>query len=435
MTTIASLPNEILLDLFERLNDAHTGLLSTMRTCRRWYRLGATVLYTHISMDTALREDSACARFSRHAGPCHLIRSFSVRVTQVHLMGFGIVSADAFDRLTELCDALSGMQSLKTFALSFEEAVGEGFTAPSGAIVSILKSLPKTVVDLNLDCECMSTSQLGQPHVCHTLSVLLPRLRSLRLRTSHFCSGLLSSISPQATFDPERPHCKATWKANATSPLQYLLIRLITSPEDEQRAHTTLCYTGDKMLYGARLADTLHGLYTIGAFPLLQQFAIIGRVDAPPSPRNNTWNVFKIRSFNRRANTTTTTLPWCARGGSSSLYMVRDSEEDRFGSFGEVVKALEGPLAWTNAGIKPRRRQQDNHWELNYSNLSSRKEVMEKFGVSFRLWKHEREVGMKLLQPRTSNGFDDTTALVQDVPPEWRWIPEGPWNWTIAPLT
>ncbi|KAF1957375.1 hypothetical protein CC80DRAFT_43193 [Byssothecium circinans] len=434
MSTIATLPNEILLDVFERLAGPPFGLVRAIRTCRRWYRLGVSFLYQDLLINTALRDDSTCARFSQYVGQRDFVDHISICITQVHLMGFSILSADAFDRLTELCDALLRMQNMKTFALSFEESTGEGFTAPSVAIVSILRSLPKTVTNLNLDCECMSAPQLGQPHVCHAVSDLLPRLRSLRLRTSHFCSGLLSSISPQATFDHERLHPRATFKANATSPLKYLLIRLVTSPESEQRAHTTLCYTGDKVLYGARLADTLQGLYTIGAFPLLRQFAIIGKVDATTSPQHDTWSVFKIRSFTRTKKTTWT-LPWCARGGSSSLYMVRDDEGDWFGSYGEIVKALEGPLAWAGSGIKPQIKRQNNDyiWKLDHSKLSLRTEVIKNFGVSFRLWKHEEQAGTKLLQPRLSDGFDDTTPLAQSVPAGWGWVPEGPWNWTIAP--
>lgn len=437
MASVIELPNEILLDIFECLQGAPSSLVSAMKCSRRWNRLASSVLYRHVSLDSKLREDTPGSRFAKCASQCDLTQSFSLRITQVHLMGFSIYSKDAFDRFFELCDVISRMKNLQTFSLSFEEPIGQGFNVPSVVIVSILRSLPKTVVNINLDCDCISSPDLNQPHVCHAVSALLPRLRSLRIRTSHLCSGILSSIYPQATLDNERPKSPTqSTKPIATSSLEYLLIRLITRPESEHGPHTALCYTGDKSLHGTRLADTLQDLYRFGAFPCLRQFAVVGRVDAPPSPRNDNWNVFKVRVFNRDAMRTIT-FPWCARGGSSSLYMIRDSEGDWFGSFDETSTALEGPLRWTRNGIRPvqpRNYNQDDVWKLDHSRLASRASVMENFGVSFRLWKHEAATGLKLLHVRTATGFDDTEVTSQIVPYGWRWVPEGPWNWTIEPI-
>ncbi|KAF2254015.1 hypothetical protein BU26DRAFT_234014 [Trematosphaeria pertusa] len=436
MACSRKLPNEILLDIFERLQDSPTILLNAMKCCRRWHRLASAVLYTNVSIDSKLRKDSTGARFAKQVTQCDLVQSFSLQITQVHLMGFNIFSTDAFDRLTELCDVLARMKNLRTFALSFEEPDGQGFSAPGFAIVSILNSLPKGVVNLNLDCDRISRTDLGQPHSCHALSALIPRLRSLRLRTSLLCSGLLASIFPQATLDHERDTLpKAPTSPCATSSLEYVLIHLTTYPEPERGPHTALCFSGDKTLHGSRLASMLGNLYEMGAFPRLRQFAVIGRVDATPSPRNDTWNVFKARVLTKDF-VRTTTLPWCARGGSSSLYMIRDQDGDWFGSSKEISRALEGPLAWTHAGIKaPQAPQADYNscWKLDHSQLIARESVIEKFGVSFRLWKHEHATGLRLLDPRTATGFADTAAMTQLLPPGWVWVPEGPWNWTIEP--
>jgi hypothetical protein len=437
------LPNEILINVFERLLNKPSHLIAAMCTCKRWNHTASTVLYQHISLDSKLREDTSGARFGKFARQYHLIQSLSMRITQVHLMGFSVRSTDAFDRLAELCEAVRRMKNLRTFALSFEESFGhlEGFPVPHAVIALILQSLPATVVNLNLDCDCINPLDDDQPHMCHAVSALLPRLRSLRLRTSHLCSEFLSSLSPSATLDHERLSSPSKSKKQliTASRLEYLVIRVIARPECAHMAHTALCYFGDRLLHGIDLASTLQGLYNIGAFPSISEFAVIGRVDAPQTLQNDNWNVFKIRTFARGVSETIT-LPWCARGGSSSLYMIRDGDGDWFGSLAEISNALEGPLPWTKTGIKATRYLRpyecNNNWTLDRSKLALRDSVIKKFGVSFRLWKHEEAVRLKLLSARRIAGFTDTEAATQIVPEGWRWVvAEGPWNWTIEPIT
>lgn len=432
------LPTEILMDIFERLSSKSSDLVVAMRTCKRWYHIAGTVLYRHISLDSKLREDTTGARFGRSARQSHLIRSLSVRITQVHLMGFSVRSTDAFDRLAELCEAVRRMKNLQTFSLSFEESLDhlEGFSVPSAVIVLILQSLPQSTINLNLDCDCITRPDLDQPHVCQAVSALLPRLRSLRLRTSHLCSEIFSSLSPEATPYQELTGFSKS-KRNASS-LEYVVIRMIARPECAHLVHTPLCYPGDKLLHGAKLASTLQDLYDVGALPSLREFAVIGKVDAPSTLQNDNWNVFKIRTF-ARGVPETITLPWCARGGSSSLYMIRDGSGDWFGSFRDMTNALEGPLIWTRVGIKALRYlkpyEMHNDWQLRHSRLAPRDTVIKKFGVSFRLWKHEDATSLSLLCARKVSGFADTEVATQLLPDGWRWVvAEGPWRWTIEPV-
>ncbi|KAL5444475.1 hypothetical protein PMIN06_008387 [Paraphaeosphaeria minitans] len=322
------LPNEILMDVFERLLNKPSNLITAMRICKRWHHIASTVLYQHISLDSKIREDTSSARFGKIARQYHLIQSLSVRITEVHLMGFSVHSADAFDRLAELCKAVRKMNNLRTFALSFKESVVhlEGFPVSSAVIVLILQSLP------------------------------VP------------------------SESKKRP--------NRAVELEYLVIRVIARPECAHLAHTPLCHSGGKLLRGAKLATILQQLYNIGAFPSLCEFAVIGRVDAPSTLQNDNWNVFKIRTF-ARGISETITLPYCARGGSSSLYMIRDGEGDWFSSFPGISSALEGPLVWTKTGLKAtpylKRYEWNNDWVLDRAKLAPRDSVIKKFGVSFRL--------------------------------------------------
>jgi hypothetical protein len=180
-------------------------------------------------------------------------------------------------------------------------------------------------------------------------------------------------------------------------------------------------------------------LHEHGRFPRLRRFVVIERVDKTPSVHNEHWNVFKVRELTPERSTTTN-FPWCPRGGSSSLFMIRDNTGDWFGSFDDISKSLEGRLAGIGTAMHRFRQQgqirQSEHesWTLNHDALSSRQKVTEHFGVSFRLWKHEELTNTKLLTVRTSAGVNDTTGLSEVVPPGWTWIRGGPWDYTIAPV-
>ncbi|PSN71092.1 hypothetical protein BS50DRAFT_584636 [Corynespora cassiicola Philippines] len=437
MADAIRLPNEILFDVFERLRDKPSNLLNSMLCCQRWHDVALTVLYSHIALDSKLHEDSPVTRFASRKIHREMVQSFHLRISQVHLMGFSISSGEAFDRLSELCELFPRLERLKTFALSFEKPAGEGFLGPSLAIVSILKSLPKTVVNLNLECDSLSIPSLEEPHICNAMSALLPRLRSLRLQIPYLCSGFLSSVFSQATLDHENDHpSNATISRRPTSSLEYLVIRLDNRPTAAHGTSTCKCFSDDESLSAASLANKLHWLFKKGAFPSLRQFSVIDRLDAIPWPQNIQWNVFKTRTISP-STTQTTTFPWCARGGSSSLFMIRDFDGDWFGSFCEVSDALEGPLSWTQSGIKTKKQvqqEQDGAWELDRSKLESRRTVVQNFGVSLRLWQHEILTEAKLLWARTMPGLEDSAPVVQVLPEGWRWVSDGLWTWTIQPV-
>ncbi|KAF2181617.1 hypothetical protein K469DRAFT_670666 [Zopfia rhizophila CBS 207.26] len=434
---INELPSEILLDIFEHLrNSSSNGLLAkAMLCCRIWHRLIASVLYSHVAVDSKLHSDSVSSRFTKQFSYGFLVKSFSLRICQVHLLGFNIASPEAYERLCEIRDIFPRLENLYSFSLSLEEQAGQGFFIPKAAVVQIIDSLPRAVVKLNLDIGSLDNT--SQSHVCYSVSQVIPRLHCLRLRLSHICPVLFSCLENPAQWSRSHDcnvHEVEFPQATFISELRYAVIRLDTRPDSVHGTNSRLCHSGIDTMQAVDLATSLQRLHNSGAFPFLRRFAVIDRVDATKSIQNDHWNVFKIRDIIGNA---TITFPWCPRGGSSSLFMIRDMRgRDWFGTFNDVANSVDGPLSWAETGarsrtLRPGSLNLDGIWNLNTDELFSRQAVMDRFGVAFRLWKHEDATGMSLLHVRTASGFVDTEAVSEELPAGWRWVPEGRWQWTI----
>lgn len=429
MANICELPDEILLDVLEYVRVSSTGgLLKAMLSCRTLCRVAATLVYSRVRLRIKLRDDCDTSRFARcvQRSNSDLVQSLSLQFSQVYLMGLSIRSAESAERFQELQSILPRLESLQSFSLYLEKPSGQSlFSIPTSVIVGVLKDLPRTVVNLDLHCESLYYPAISQPHLCATVSALMPRLRRLRLRLSHICESFLASLGTNT-------------EAGAPAlALEDIIIRLDLPPYAQLGTKTHRCYTGGDPIQGHELAISLKLLHEHGKLPYLRRCVIIERLDAMQDPlgRNENWNVFKVRELTKDT-ATTTTFPWRARGGSSSLYMIRDIQGDWFGSFDDISRSLEGNLIDTVAGIHRMRKSKraSNIWTLDHERLASRQSVTQKFGVALRLWKHEESTGMKLLDVRTTADFEDTAGVAETVPSGWAWVPGGPWGWTIAPI-
>lgn len=423
MASISKLPSEILFEILEYVHIS--GLANLMLCCRALHRVASTVLYRHIELQIKLRDESPTSRFIKQlsSSSIDLIQSLSLQFSQIHLMALTIESPEPLMRLYEVEGLLPRLKSLQTFSLSVEEPSGQAYPIPTFAITRMLRILPKTVVNLNLDFDNLHNYMLTQPHLCEAISDVIPRLICLRLRLSHFCDRLFRSINQQV----ENP---------LPTTLEYIVIRLDLPSHSPHGNNTCRCW-GERQLRTAGLANGIRKLYEHGKLPKLRALTLIDRVDAVEDPRHDEWNVFKVRELTK-TSMSITTFPWCARGGSSSLFMIRDAEGDWFGSYDEISESLERRRVSFDRGCRLQRKQKvinrPGSLILDHTGLSSRQTVIEKFGVSFRIWKHEELTGMKLLHARSVPGFDDMEVASEVLPLDWTWVREGPWGWTITPI-
>jgi hypothetical protein len=423
MASFIILSDEVLLNIFEQLSaSSSSALLSAMRVCRTWHRVIASVLYRHVELQIKLRQDCTASRFARqsfarqlHHYDSHLVHSLALEFTQVHLMGLSIGSIESWQRVLELQGLLPQLKSLRSFTVSLEKPPSQGFILPSPTVIGVLNCLPRTVVNLNVDCESLYDPGICQSHLCGALADLMPGLKRLRLRVSHLCDSFLMQ------------------KSDLPSTLEYAMIRLDMRPYSQYGTKTCCCYGDGEPTRAVELAATVQNLQKDGRFPNLRRFAIIEREDAGFfSARNDHWNTFRIRELTKNT-ATTTSFPWRPRGGSSSLFMIRDQGGDWFGSFDEVSSSLEGDMSWTD-----HRRQRTfapgGDWRLDHTQLAPRQVVTQKFGVSFQLWRHEKLTGAKHLDVRTTTGLDDAEPMCEIIPPGWVWAPGDSWDWTIVPI-
>jgi hypothetical protein len=431
MSTISVLPNEVLLQIFEHLGySSPSDLLRLMLCCPSWHHLTTSALYKNVSLECRPRDDSQALRFFRQLQPysVSIVRSLNLHFSQSLLISLRNQTRESVERICELRRGVVRLENLKAFSLSMEQPRYQGFPVPTGVITGLLGSISMTVVDVDLNCESCYGSSVPQPHLCESLSALLPRLKRLRLRLSHLCYHLFDSI------DNEDGN-------NLCSALEYAVIRLDLPTYLNSETMTRECYSPKTRVRAEQLGNHLQRLRDKGRLPQLRRFTIIERIDATNSPHNDQWNVFKVRDLTQ-STATTTTFPWCARGGTSSLYMIRDEDGDWFGSFDNLTKNLEGPYTWWNQAADTRLSRQNSlengvedlppiSWPLSHSQLLPRQQAIDNFGVSFRIWKHEAMTNMRLLDVRTARGFEDTLGVSEVLPAGWTWVAGGPWGSTI----
>lgn len=431
MRHINHLPTEILLEIFKHVKTSSSlgALAQAMLCCRTFHTVISTVLYNQVSVQSKLNHKSTSARFAQQLSYPSIVRSFRLNICQVHLMGFHIGFGKAQERLNEIYSVLESMQNLRAFALTMEEYSGTEYLLPSVAVVNVLKCLPESVVDLNVDCGSLDT-EASASHICDMLADLIPRLHRLRLRLSHLCPSVFSALhSFSEAFS--RPDTFTIPKS--TSQLREAVIRLDTRHGSKVGTNARVCSKHADLLSAVDLATALRVMYENGTFPFLRRLVVIDRVEADQMQHNEHWNVFKVREIVEQK---TTTFPWRARGGSSSLFMIRDLDtRDWFGSFGHVMDALEGTLAKRGRiGAQRGSKQTRDMCVLDTENLTSRETVVEHHGVGFRIWHHEELTGMRLLDARTVTGFDDVDAAYEILPSGWmwsEWLEESDWRWTI----
>ncbi|OCL03755.1 hypothetical protein AOQ84DRAFT_381306 [Glonium stellatum] len=259
MTHITDLPSELLLDIFERLRStSSTGTMTAfLLCCRAWHDISASVLYTHVAVDSKLNSNSALSLFIRQRTYLGLVQSLTLRIHQSHLMGFSIKLPKAYDRSEGLNAILPSMSNLKTFSLVLEEQVGKDYAIPSDITAKLLKSLPETVINLELDSYGLDDIGVSGIHLCQEIGALIPRLQFLRLRISRLCPALLAPLRSTTVSTP-RNSAQIDFNARTTSPLRIAVIQLDMKPDIRGNPRSCLCGTALQMKRDPRLVFPPH---------------------------------------------------------------------------------------------------------------------------------------------------------------------------------
>jgi hypothetical protein len=103
--------------------------------------------------------------------------------------GIGKVG-EFWSQMQDLPGVIRTMTKLVTFSFVIGGEYERMFRLSSGLIAPVIKALPETCINLELDTRGHDAFGNGT-HLCEPLAEIMPRLRHLRLRLYRFCPALL----------------------------------------------------------------------------------------------------------------------------------------------------------------------------------------------------------------------------------------------------
>jgi hypothetical protein len=221
-------PDEILLEIFSAIRftvskDPVSDLASSIRTCRKWYRVGMPLLYQNFVMDVnycaaptvglalypwesilvskARYEFIPSARFYDTAtklwsqpwtdtGIGYWINSLSV---EIHFAETG-----RRKHRQSITDVISQLPNIRTFSIR-AAPLRQNNMILKAKLTDLICNMPSKIVNFELDLQSRdtsdgSTSRQGN-HFCKALSKLVPQLCTLRVRLATMCMDFLTEFS------------------------------------------------------------------------------------------------------------------------------------------------------------------------------------------------------------------------------------------------
>lgn len=215
-----NLPNEILLNIFQRLRSDVTSrsFIDSLLVCSRCHEIGTKILW----QDIVLTNDTI-DRFVKHASSlpkCPPVRSLTVRLLFTrpteeelsadieHLLFKRSMTNPRMGVSDQLADQLADLikehfHSLSTFSIVIKRNPFEPNTrrclepeccVSSNLIDKLLRALPPFCTSVEIDTggldNCCDPERPPE-HLCSTIRSLLPQLYHLRLRMHRYCPSLV----------------------------------------------------------------------------------------------------------------------------------------------------------------------------------------------------------------------------------------------------
>ncbi|KAF1954867.1 hypothetical protein CC80DRAFT_506105 [Byssothecium circinans] len=376
MGRFTEIPNELLLAIIECVDSAGT-LSALSQTCKRFARPASEALNAHTCLSWKLNKTSQMARFTATNQGNDMVKTIRLAPQTTTLKAFNVGMTTAFRQLNNLCACLSTLPNLSAFSLNVAKEVDRWCALPARPLSDILKSLPPSVVNLELDTEGIDGIWKNKPktsedlNLCHTISELLPRLETLQLRLSCICTELFRSLVMVA--DAPRKTSKLRFAA-------------INCNFQEQRAVELVMPSkiSDCLAYG--MINPLrpmagvegfspHDFFThvlhfklLGAFPHLERFLIISW-----EPRSHVC-VRDVASFSM---TNYPILPLSSRSDHDHPRCILRGHDDELycDGYDEVDRALLNETLWSQmkngARLPPVRNPTMNEYRINTQSLKS----------------------------------------------------------------
>ena len=200
-------PQEVLLIILKHVRNisSPSSFVSCLLGCRRWYDLGLPLLHSVIVLRNS-NFVSFLTRFS-HAN-CVFVKSLTVKINpecpksdsagkyvevQENMNRHGSSESKAlWDRLQRLATVISKMSTLLIFSFIVmrNDQYFPGFWMPTSIIASMIESLSKNCVNLEIDTAGEDFSRSDSVHICDKIRDVLPRLQHFRVRLYRLCPAM-----------------------------------------------------------------------------------------------------------------------------------------------------------------------------------------------------------------------------------------------------
>lgn len=421
-----------------------------MLCCKAWHIAALPILYRDV-----LIKNHNLEPFSKSFNISHgvLVRSLTVCVDPIqpardpaapyplafkedeeHMKRHGSQeSNELWLHLRGLSSKIASMTSLTTFSLIVSaKPYAMGFWIPRPTLQLLLKALPETCVNLEIDTRGQDYFEPGAGHLCDTVQDIFPRLQHLRLRLSTLCPAMLGSL-----FDPSDPaRYFAKFKPAAAPSLQTVMINCIPRAIFRSQAH--ICRTFQENPYtsysvnlpDARIAmvDALRLAVDSSSYPAAKSLQVLHTL-----PHNND-DLSVYASFHKRdiIENATWVLPFRnIMGTQMDSFLIRTPEGHEFLSYPHVIETLAEGHLWREIG---------SGFRVPAAVLEARSTIYAEKDLpvcgteawkakyprrSCMLWQNEQSTGVKLLEAEKREGLSDTTPMREKTPAGWRRINNG----------
>lgn len=199
---ISQLPEEILMDIFERIKFSSRGtqesttadIAGCARTCQQWRRIGSPLLYQHFVLNVNYDYTSDTKEYKFHP-PFKLWwwQPFQIPTVATWMESLTIElhfnEAGPTDRRITLIGFITSLPSLKTLSIRAAPLMQQHYISRA-QLALIVAAVPPTVTNFELDTKGRdaSNSLVRKDYLlCEALNKLLPQLCHLRLRMGVMC--------------------------------------------------------------------------------------------------------------------------------------------------------------------------------------------------------------------------------------------------------
>jgi hypothetical protein len=253
---------------------------------QKLHRMGTPTLFTHICVH-GTRHDSIVAPIDM----CMQLEQSKRRLQSLTFTNIATTSNTPAEMFRHLRSALGDCSNLKTFSLNHTAGPSALDSSDSGYarhnMELMLEALPSTVVNLELMLNNVGDRMLGG-HMCDILTMLIPRLQTLRLQLPELCDGVLHCLQTPESVSQLR-HA-AIWlnrqtahRYNDPRDLEYSrLCHVNTQTRDCTMPPGAQLHGRSASLGASPFAKSVHKLYAEGHFPFLRHFCIVQEHRAHP---------------------------------------------------------------------------------------------------------------------------------------------------------